>query len=1264
MKCKLWLIISSFSVIVSMILIYSLFYTEPGLNWLIKISSQNISGKLSYQSISGNLTSEIEIDRLYYQNSDFEIDIKRGKLRWQPWKLTGGLLHINTIELDGVNIRTQSPVATSAAFELPHITFPISFLLQDVTLNNFKHYIDGNESLHLNDLQLSAKLRSESIIISGLLAESDDYTLALNGELKTQGNYPVDVSGSFQMKELFAQPFNVKADLTGNLLKLQITANVAGFINGKVKGAIFDVVNKPHWNAIASVTTLKLESFSADLPTHNITGEFESSGSIDNFKLIGKAATHYPEWGDIILKYDAAIVGNELIIHDLHLQEKNHLTAISSQGSINWGAEEVVYNLAGRWQQMEWPWIVADVKTSDKSMHKDNDEINVAEYRSPSGNVTFNGKVSNYVLALEADIEGSEIPPLHVSTDTSGDFEKLQINEMRVDTLDGNITATGELEWQKYFRWRADLNLKNINPAFFLQDVSGQINTNILTNGHISGTSYSAGITAQDISGKLQNKLLSGSAEVNLVNQVVDIKQFNLKLDNTELMLQGNINEQSDLQFKLMSKDLSGILPKLHGQLALSGKILGQPGEPRLVMDLNAKKLVYDKFMVGTLSTTADVSINPQHALQMNLVADDLSIDGRIINNIQLKTDGLLSQHKITMEMRQSENTLNLKAGGGMVDNTWRGDIFDSEIKMETIGNWRLRQSSGLTFGEKFIKMEKNCYSQQLANFCFDAEYKNSKLTTDLDWQNLAVEKFRHWLAPELKISSMVSGSAHLTYEDEQLSASANTHNTPGDITVAVDAGEQQVKFGAGKMTFVWNPQQIKATFLLPLEDKARLDARIFISPSNWPLQVRQRPLKGNVILQLPTLVFFEPFIPELKNLKQAHAEVKLHISGNLQQPIIIGNANVQATELQAPDLNVTLNNVELNVKVNEKNLINFSGAASAGEGKVKFEGETKYTPEKKWKGYAKIQGENFLVVDIPAATVQITPKLSVDLNKNILLVEGDIKVPYARLRPRKLPTGTMTESADLVIADTNVDKTTGSARWEIVSKIRLVLGERVSFVGFGLRSKLTGSLQLYDNPGEVTVGRGEINLLDGYYRSFGQELQISKGRFLFANTPIDDPGLDIRAQRAIGEITAGIKVTSTLRKPEVNLFSEPLMSESDTLSYVLLGRPIRQVNQNEGSQLMTAATAMGLAGGELMARSIGNRLGIEEVQIQTDTDAGTSSLVIGRYLSPKLYIRYFTGIFERSNIVQLRYNVSNKVILQTITGSQMGADVFYTIEH
>jgi translocation and assembly module TamB len=191
----------------------------------------------------------------------------------------------------------------------------------------------------------------------------------------------------------------------------------------------------------------------------------------------------------------------------------------------------------------------------------------------------------------------------------------------------------------------------------------------------------------------------------------------------------------------------------------------------------------------------------------------------------------------------------------------------------------------------------------------------------------------------------------------------------------------------------------------------------------------------------------------------------------------------------------------------------------------------------------------------------------------------------------------------------------------------------------------------------------GELRINRGKFSAYGQSLTIERGRLLFASGPIDDPGLDIRATRRSGEVLAGVLARGSLKAPELTLFSEPAMSQTDALSYLVLGHAADQAAGADAQLLYQAATSVGLVGGEFLAKKIGHAFGIQEVAIETGTKPEDTRLALGTYLSPRLYISYGIGLLEPVNTFRLRYTLSKRWQFQTESGTAAGADLLYTIE-
>jgi translocation and assembly module TamB len=122
-------------------------------------------------------------------------------------------------------------------------------------------------------------------------------------------------------------------------------------------------------------------------------------------------------------------------------------------------------------------------------------------------------------------------------------------------------------------------------------------------------------------------------------------------------------------------------------------------------------------------------------------------------------------------------------------------------------------------------------------------------------------------------------------------------------------------------------------------------------------------------------------------------------------------------------------------------------------------------------------------------------------------------------------------------------------------------------------------------------------------------------------------------------------------------------MGQSEALAYLLVGRPLNQVSPQEGDRLANAVNALGLRGGNLLAKKLAARFGLEEARIESDGSLDQASLVVGKYLSPRLYVTYGIGLFEPINTFRVRYLLSDKWTLQAESGNGTSADALYTVE-
>jgi len=397
---------------------------------------------------------------------------------------------------------------------------------------------------------------------------------------------------------------------------------------------------------------------------------------------------------------------------------------------------------------------------------------------------------------------------------------------------------------------------------------------------------------------------------------------------------------------------------------------------------------------------------------------------------------------------------------------------------------------------------------------------------------------------------------------------------------------------------------------------------------------------------------------------------VDLAISGTRGSPAITGDARIENAAADLPEYGLELRDIQVTAKASGGGLISMDGHLKSGDGTLSVNGSSPLAPSEASPLKLHLEGTRFEARDTAEMHVLVSPKVDVTMRGRRVDATGDVVVPEANIEWKK-KFATVGLSKDIfIIGSTQADQPSKSP-WEINSRIRLVLEESnlpkggVRFKGQGLTAKFKGSLLAIDEPGKPTTATGQIEIQDGFYKAYGQDLTIEKGRVFYAGGPLNNPGIDLKAYRKARDGTiAGVMVRGSLERPETTLYSDPPMAQGEQLSYILLGKPLGQSSQSEGSLVANAVASLGLKGGNLLAKKIAGKLGLEEARIETEGSYEEANLVVGKYLSPKFYIQYGIGLFTGASTLRVNYILNKRWTLRGETTAEgNGADILYTRE-
>ncbi|HYU34654.1 MAG TPA: translocation/assembly module TamB domain-containing protein, partial [Thermoanaerobaculia bacterium] len=454
-----------------------------------------------------------------------------------------------------------------------------------------------------------------------------------------------------------------------------------------------------------------------------------------------------------------------------------------------------------------------------------------------------------------------------------------------------------------------------------------------------------------------------------------------------------------------------------------------------------------------------------------------------------------------------------------------------------------------------------------------------------------------------------------------------------------------------------------QATASLVIRDIGNLSANLRLPRFAPGVAVTSQSLSGRIDVNLRNLAFVEGFVPEINDpagtLVGGYA-----LSGTVGSPRFVGRAELQNARADVPRFGLKLRDARLSAVGNGTGALTIDGSVRSGKGTLSISGQAG-VPSPETPVRLAVKGSRFVASDTEEIHALVSPDLTFTAQGQKAELTGEIVIPEAKINIEKRgEKGPVKASKDVVFVNDGQEAVAEQKGMDLTARVRFVLGKDIDVAVMGLKAEPTGSVLVIQRPGAVTRATGELAVSSGTFKAYGQDLTIERGRLYFAG-PVNNPGVDLRASRKADDGTvAGIEAKGSLEKPEVTLWSDPTMTQSEQLAYLLLGHPLEQAQPQEGDRLANAAISLGLRGGNMLAKKLAARYGLEEAHLETKGSLNEASLVVAKYLSPKLYVSFGMGLFEPVNTFRIRYLMSDKWSIQAEnSGVATGADALYTIE-
>jgi translocation and assembly module TamB len=307
-----------------------------------------------------------------------------------------------------------------------------------------------------------------------------------------------------------------------------------------------------------------------------------------------------------------------------------------------------------------------------------------------------------------------------------------------------------------------------------------------------------------------------------------------------------------------------------------------------------------------------------------------------------------------------------------------------------------------------------------------------------------------------------------------------------------------------------------------------------------------------------------------------------------------------------------------------------------------------------------QLQARQFQLLGRIDRKIVTTGNLSLQLGADAIKVDGKLGIDEGLFDLSKGDAPSLDSDVEVVDdsaapADAGSDAAAASVpRTSRATQVNLAidLGDNLRLRGRGIDTRLKGALQITSPNGLLAV-RGSVRTDGGQYIAYGQKLDVTRGEITFTG-PVSDPRLDILATRPNLDISVGVAITGTALAPHVKLVSEPEMSDSDKLSWLMLGRAPETVGGADTALLQQAAMALLAGEGEAPSDQVLRRLGLTDFAVGQKTDSeNTRQTVVslGRQLSKRVYVGYERSVTSATSNWQLIYRIAQRLTIRAQAG-------------
>lgn len=1212
-------------------------FTASGRDATLTLAARVLpSGALTWQRADGVLARSLTLHdlRLRLGGVSFtakSLSLQAGLAPLLLRQVRVDALHVDTAVLDLPIDHTPQPPPRWPDV-LPRFDLPVTLDLRAISLRDVRITRGGAPIVTIDQLQGGVVLAPGQMALTQINARTDRGAIRIDGAMNARRNYRTHLRASWSAPEGHITPAKLQVIAGGDLdrFELALSGNTPGPLRAHI--TLSNGQRLPDWTLQLRADRFDPRVFAVDMATAAdataLTLAVDATGRGGHATVSGGIA----QGGQRILLNPSQLEYADGVLAASPLALRVLDGRVLLRGRLDLRPAAPTLNAAVRLDGLRW---LAAAKATPVQA---------------SGTMEVRGTVDDWASTAAIDLL-RDTETATVAMTVRGDRDRLHIERFDARTPAGRMQGSVNLAWLPRLQWDLNATLDRFDPSYFAPGYDGRV------SGHLQGSGSDdagAGLTlharADGLAGTLRGRALAGYARFDWVGDAGKV-DADVRIGGSHVIATGSLGPSLDATARFDPLRLDDVLVGARGNLTGTVVAQGKLPLPALTTQLVGTDLHWQELGATKLALAGHLAGNGGDG-QIGLDASGIAgLSG--VHALHMQIAGTTQRPRVDAQASGALGTLELHATAARAAKAWDARIAALHFAPSSGPAWSLAAPADIRRDDSgTLRMASACLQSSGASICASADWPRR---ADVKAHALPLA----WLDPWLARPDVTMHGYGTVDVDAQIApatrggwrAQAQVSSTSGGIETRPRMDRPVLGYSDLRAHVSLEGERVQAQLQAALTAGGTVQANVVTGLS------RTASLQGGLAIDLRDITWLELFSADLA-APRGRIGGTLTFAGSLAQPVLSGQLQLTDFNAELPALGTTISAGHVRIDAGADGSAHIDGALRSGDGTLRISGGGRWNDLDAPLTVA-LSGEKVQIANTPDLQAVASPDLQLGYADGTLSVQGKVEVSAAKIDLERLD-GTVSPSPDVVVLDPRAGEH-ASAPIKVAIDLQLILGKDVKLKGFGLDGSLDGTLRVRQKVGGAMTANGALDV-GGRYAAYGQQLEIERGRLTYNGGGFDNPALDVLAQRQFDDVTVGVQVRGSARRPQTQIVSTPAMDPTNALAYLVIGRPLQSATADDTRQITAASAALSV-GSNLIAQQIGARLGLDAAGVSQSRALGGEAFTVGKYLSPRLFVSYGIALAGTGEVLTLKYLLRRGFDISIESAKEKRASINWRIE-